>query len=75
MLGLTFWKHVIGARTDAIRNDRAAAHGRHRRVSRTLVLTSAAVAFAAFAAIAFGAPVVGISVFLLTTLPFVLSGT
>ncbi|MCA7883839.1 MULTISPECIES: hypothetical protein [Burkholderia] len=72
MLGLTFWKHVIGARTDAIRNDRAAAHGRHRRVSRTLVLTSAAVAFAA---IAFGAPVVGISVFLLTTLPFVLSGT
>ncbi|WP_244116935.1 hypothetical protein [Burkholderia contaminans] len=72
MLGLTFWKHVIGARTDAIRNDRAAAHGRHRRVSRTLVLTSAAVAFAA---IAFGAPVAGISVFLLTTLPFVLSGT
>ncbi|MET3619367.1 hypothetical protein ABIC49_000974 [Burkholderia ambifaria] len=36
------------------------------------MLTSAAVAFAA---IAFGAPVVGISVFLLTTLPFVLSGT
>ena len=72
MLGLTFWKHVIGARTDAIRDDRAAAHDRHRRVSRTLVLTSAAVAFAA---IAIGAPVVGISVFLLTTLPFVLSGT
>ncbi|VWD48346.1 hypothetical protein BLA39750_05941 [Burkholderia lata] len=72
MLGLTFWKHVIGARTGAIREDRAAAHDRHRRVSRTLVLTSAAVAFAA---IAFGAPVVGISVFLLTTLPFVLSGT
>lgn len=72
MLGLTFWKHVIGARTGAIRDDRAAAHNRHRRVSRTLVLTSAAVAFAA---IAFGAPVVGISVFLLTTLPFVLSGT
>ena len=47
-------------------------HDRHRRVSRTLVLTSAAVAFTA---IAFGAPVVGISVFLLTTLPFVLSGT
>ncbi|VWC50801.1 hypothetical protein BLA6993_07912 [Burkholderia lata] len=72
MLGLTFWKHVIGARTDAIRDDRAAAHDRHRRVSRTLVLTSAAVAFAA---IAFGTPVVGISIFLLTTLPFVLSGT
>ncbi|WP_244097982.1 hypothetical protein [Burkholderia ambifaria] len=72
MLGLTFWKHVIGARTDAIRDDRAAAHDRHRRVSKTLVLTSAAVAFAA---IAFGAPVVGISVFLLTTLPFVLAGT
>ncbi|VWC09171.1 hypothetical protein [Burkholderia lata] len=72
MLGLTFWKHVIGARTDAIRDDRAAAHDRHRRVSRTLVLTSAAVAFAA---IAFGAPIIGISVFLLTTLPFVLSGT
>ncbi|WP_256946769.1 MULTISPECIES: hypothetical protein [Burkholderia] len=72
MLGLTFWKHVIGARTGAIRDDSAAAHDRHRRVSRTLVLTSAAVAFAA---IAFGAPVVGISVFLLTTLPFVLSGT
>ena len=72
MLGLTFWKHVTGARTDAIRTDRAAAHDRHRRVSRTLVLTSAAVAFTA---IAFGAQVVGISVFLLTTLPFVLSGT
>ncbi|MBN3742487.1 hypothetical protein G3N62_28590 [Burkholderia sp. Tr-20355] len=72
MLGLTFWKHVIGARTDAIRDSRTTAHDRHRRISRTLVLTSAAVAFAA---IAFGAPVVGISVFLLTTLPFVLSGT
>lgn len=72
MLGLTFWKHVIGTRADAIREDKATAHDRHRRVSRTLVLTSAAVAFAA---IAFGAPVVGISVFLLTTLPFVLSGT
>ncbi|ALX14179.1 hypothetical protein P350_21635 [Burkholderia cepacia JBK9] len=72
MLGLTFWKHVLGTRTDAIREDRTIAHDRHRRVSRTLVLTSAAVAFAA---IAFGAPVVGISVFLLTTLPFVLSGT
>lgn len=72
MLGLSFWKHVIGARTDAIREDRVTAHDRHRMRSRTLVLTSAAVAFAA---IAFGAPVVGISVFLLTTLPFVLSGT
>ncbi|MEN2468877.1 hypothetical protein [Burkholderia sp. GS2Y] len=72
MLGLTFWKHVIGTRADGIREDRVTAHDRHRRVSRTLVLTSAAVAFAA---IAFGAPVVGISVFLLTTLPFVLSGT
>ncbi|WP_217447073.1 hypothetical protein [Burkholderia pyrrocinia] len=72
MLGWTFWKHVIGARTDTIREDKATAHDRHRRRSRTLVLTSAAVAFAA---IAFGAPVVGISVFLLTTLPFVLSGT
>ncbi|CAI8693949.1 hypothetical protein ACJ51O_25815 [Burkholderia pyrrocinia] len=72
MLGLTFWKHVIGARADAVREDKATAHDRHRRRSRTLVLTSAAVAFAA---IAFGAPVVGISVFLLTTLPFVLSGT
>ncbi|HIC7208349.1 hypothetical protein [Burkholderia stabilis] len=72
MLGLTFWKHVIGARVDAAREDRATAHDRHRIRSRTLVLTSAAVAFAA---IAFGAPVVGISIFLLTTLPFVLSGT
>ncbi|WP_321783487.1 hypothetical protein [Burkholderia pyrrocinia] len=72
MLGLTFWKHVIGARTDVIREEKTNAHDRHRRVSRTLVLTSAAVAFAA---IAFGAPVIGISVFLLTTLPFVLSGT
>ncbi|MEN8517599.1 hypothetical protein [Burkholderia sp. RS02] len=72
MLGLTFWKHVIGTRADAIREDKATAHDRHRRRSRALVLTSAAVAFAA---IAFGAPVVGISVFLLTTLPFVLSGT
>ncbi|ALK20476.1 hypothetical protein E2P84_41550 [Burkholderia cepacia] len=72
MLGLTFWKHVIGTRPDAARDDRATALGRHRVRSRTLVLTSAAVAFAA---IAFGAPVVGISVFLLTTLPFVLSGT
>ncbi|AMU11945.1 hypothetical protein K6Y74_16675 [Burkholderia cenocepacia] len=72
MLGLTFWKHVIGARTPALCEDRTTAHGRHRRVSRTLVLPSAIVAFAA---IAFGAPVVGISVFLLTTLPFVLSGT
>ncbi|NTZ06434.1 hypothetical protein FCJ61_23665 [Burkholderia metallica] len=72
MLGLTFWKHVIGARTHAIREDRTTAHDRHRRMSRTLVLASAAVAFAA---IAFGAPVVGISVFLLTTLPFILSGT
>ncbi|PXX38342.1 MULTISPECIES: hypothetical protein [Burkholderia] len=72
MLGLTFWKHVIGTRADAVREDKATAHDRHRRRSRALVLTSAAVAFAA---IAFGAPVVGISVFLLTTLPFVLSGT
>ncbi|WP_236872091.1 hypothetical protein [Burkholderia stabilis] len=72
MLGLTFWKHVIGARVDAAREDRVTAHDRHRIRSRTLVLTSAAVAFAA---IAFGAPVVGISIFLLTTLPFVLSGT
>lgn len=72
MLGLTFWKHVIGARVDAAREDRTTAHDRHRIRSRTLVLTSAAVAFAV---IAFGAPVVGISIFLLTTLPFVLSGT
>ncbi|WP_217443168.1 hypothetical protein [Burkholderia diffusa] len=72
MLGLTFWKHVIGTRADAVREDKATAHERHRRRSRALVLTSAALAFAA---IAFGAPVVGISVFLLTTLPFVLSGT
>ncbi|MCW3657211.1 hypothetical protein [Burkholderia cenocepacia] len=72
MLGLTFWKHVIGARTPALCEDRTTAHRRHRRVSRTLVLASAIVAFAA---IAFGAPVVGISVFLLTTLPFVVSGT
>lgn len=72
MLGLTFWKHAIGARTDANRENKAIAHDRRRRASRTLMLTSAAVAFAA---IAFGAPVVGISVFLLTTLPFVLSGT
>ncbi|CAG2312148.1 hypothetical protein [Burkholderia sola] len=72
MLGLTFWKHVIGRRTETLHEVRTTAHDRHRRVSRTLVLTSAA---AAFAAIAFGAPVVGISVFVLTTLPFVLSGT
>ena len=53
------------------RDDRAAARPAPAGVE-TLVLTSAAVAFTA---IAFGAPVVGISVFLLTTLPFVLSGT
>jgi len=72
MLGLTFWKHVIGARTDAIRDDWASTHHRHRRISRTLVLGGAA---AAFAAIALGAPVVGISIFLSTTVPFILSGT
>ncbi|WP_244130628.1 hypothetical protein [Burkholderia pyrrocinia] len=63
---------MIDTRADAVREDKATAHDRHRRRSRALVLTSAALAFAA---IAFGAPVVGISVFLLTTLPFVLSGT
>ncbi|AZQ54740.1 hypothetical protein [Burkholderia cenocepacia] len=72
MLGLTFWKHVIGRQTETLHEARTTAHDRHRQVSRTLVLASAAVAFAA---IAFGAPVVGISVFVLTTLPFVLSGT
>ncbi|MBR8165950.1 hypothetical protein KDW98_33040 [Burkholderia vietnamiensis] len=72
MPGLTFWKHVIGTRTDKIREDRASAHDRHRKMSRTLVLTGAAIAFAA---IAFGAPVVSISIFLLTTLPFILPGT
>ncbi|WP_322024319.1 hypothetical protein [Burkholderia sp. BCC1977] len=72
MLGLTFWKHVIGTRTDAIDDDWTRTHHRHRRLSRTLVLSGAA---AAFTAIAFGAPVVGISIFLVTTVPFILSGT
>ncbi|WP_244109431.1 hypothetical protein [Burkholderia anthina] len=72
MPGLTFWKHVTGKRTDPLRDAWTNTHHRHRLMSRTVVLTGAV---AAFVAIASGAPVAGISIFLLTTVPFILSGT
>ena len=69
MLGLTFWKHVIEEATDETQANRMSIRRWRLQKSKLLVLVGAAVTAVAFAV---GIPVVGLSVYLLTTLPFIL---
>ena len=69
MLGLTFWKYVLGERTGETQCDQLNVRIGRQRKLKTLVLIGAAITIAA---IVIGLPVVGLSVYLLTTLPFIL---
>ena len=69
MLGLSFWKHASGEKTDETQSGPPTARRRRVQKLKVLVLVGAAVAAAA---IAVGVPVVGLSIYLLTTLPFIL---
>lgn len=69
MLGLTFWKSALGARADAMHEDTLSARRRRPRKPKRLLVASAAVAFAVIAS---GAPDVGIAIYLLAMLLFIL---
>ena len=75
MLGLTFWKyaseekgHENGGGSPAALSPLAAKHRRQQKL-RVLVLTGAALAAVA---IMLGLPVIGLTVYLMATLPFIL---
>jgi hypothetical protein len=75
MLGLTFWKYASEEKSDKSDGGLAAAlaplvakHQRQQKL-RVLVLTGAGLAAVA---IALGLPVIGLSVYLVATLPFIL---
>ncbi|QCP54106.1 hypothetical protein FAZ95_34535 [Trinickia violacea] len=75
MLGLTFWKHASEEKNDknggglpVPPNPLAAKHRRQQKL-RVLVLAGAALAAIA---IAFGLPMIGLTVYLMATLPFIL---
>jgi hypothetical protein len=69
MLGLTFWKYALGEKIDETRRGGLNARLGRQRKLKIFVLIGAAIAAAA---IVIGLPVVGLSVYLLTTLPFIL---
>jgi anti-sigma factor RsiW len=69
MLGLMFWKYASGEKTDVTQQGPLNARRRRRQKLKTFVLIGAAVAIAA---VAVGAPVVGLSAYLLASLPFIL---
>lgn len=65
MLGLTFWKSALGARTGAMHEDTSGTRHRRPRKPKRLLVASAAVAFAVIAS---GAADVGIAIYLLAML-------
>ncbi|MBN3817819.1 hypothetical protein G3N57_14900 [Paraburkholderia sp. Se-20369] len=65
MLGLTFWKSALGAAQE----DASRARRRRPRMPKILLVASAAVAFAVIAS---GAPDIGIAIYLLAMLLFLL---
>jgi accessory gene regulator protein AgrB len=69
MLGLTFWKYASGEKTEPTAGGQLSARRQRQQKLKVLVLLGAAFAIAAIAA---GLPVVGLSAYLLTSLPFVL---
>ncbi len=75
MLGLTFWKYASEEKNDATDGGLPAPLAplaiKHRRQQKLKVLVLAGAALAAVA-IAFGLPVIGLGVYLMTTLPFIL---
>jgi hypothetical protein len=71
MLGLTFWKYASGERTDDAGDGSRIVQRRQRRAQKLKILVLTGAVLAAIA-IAFGLPVIGLSVYLLTTLPFIL---
>ena len=66
MLGLTFWKHAIEQTAAEALTGRSG--GRRRRVWKILLLVVVAIAALAFV---IGMPLVGLSAYLLKTLPFI----
>ncbi|MXN79549.1 hypothetical protein GR157_33095 [Burkholderia sp. 4701] len=69
MLGLTFWKSALGTRAGAMHDDASSTRHRRPRKPKLLLVASAAVAFAVIAS---GAPDVGIAIYLLAMLLFIL---
>jgi hypothetical protein len=67
MLGLNFWKHAIAQTTAYALAGRPGDRRRRLRVGKIVVLVAAAVAALAFV---IGMPLVGLSAYLLKTLPF-----
>lgn len=69
MPGLTFWKYTSGEKTDSTQEGQLDIRLRRQHKLKLLMLIGAAIAAVA---ISIGVPVVGLSVYLLTTLPFIL---
>jgi hypothetical protein len=75
MLGLMFWKYASEEKNDksdgGLPAPLAPLAAKHRRQQKLRVLVLTGAAFAAVA-IAFGLPVIGLTVYLAATLPFIL---
>ena len=69
MPGFMFWKYASGEKTDETREGQLSARCQRRQKLKVLVLTGLAIAALA---IAVGLPVVGLSVYLMASLPYVL---
>jgi hypothetical protein len=71
VLGLSFWKYASGEKTAEADSGSSVVRRRQRRVQKLKILVLTGAALAAFAII-IGLPLIGLSMYLLTTLPFIL---
>ena len=72
MPGFMFWKYASGEKTDATHEDQLNARCQREQRLMGLVLAGAAIAIAA---IALSLPIVGLSVYLFASVPFILFGS
>ncbi|MEX3921087.1 MULTISPECIES: hypothetical protein [Paraburkholderia] len=72
MLGLMFWKHASGEETEETHEGQLNTCCQREQWLKMLVLSGAAIVIVA---VALGLPIVGLSVYLFASVPFILFGS